>query len=531
MRAVATNLQAVRAIALLLLSACLVGFAVCWQRSGHVHAGSRSLPRSEFGNARMLKAITELGQMGVTIDPERGDSRGMLRVGRPEQDRSVDLPSTRLLYEACGTEPAFDVLSVAMDPRDWRGPDGIYDNPQRRGRNWTREASVSLHRDGELAHESPAGVCIHGGTSRKKPEKSLRLLLTAEFGATVTSDDLLPGALGDSLVVHNDQRRQRFCNPISYEMMARLGCTVPKTRPVRVVVNGELQKRVFFLTEHLSDSHIEARLGHRNFVRLSEQGGHHRLYDKTVWRVHKEYDSMEQVAREVDLDDIVTWLAGVLFAAPFDCRQGIAYYELHEQKWYWLVWDLDWSFGQWPEIVSGQPLKQRNIVDFLLHSWGDVRTVLFDRFMREDSEFRTLLLARLSRVLNHELTVAWCDEVVARYRGIAARYAAGSRAARADLDAIHAFMLARPERLRAELSQELGIEGAHRCLVQVPSGASVRIDGFDYGSDWTGRYFDGQEVVVEVPAGCTLEVDGTAVDGRVWRHAMAADHVVRVVAK
>ncbi|MFT4512843.1 MAG: hypothetical protein ACI91B_001543 [Planctomycetota bacterium] len=522
-------------MALLVLSVGLVAFAILWQASGQRPVAEQALARGQLGSGRVLRAVTQLGQMGVTIDPRvfSGNPRsvaGLLSYSRTVGDkRDAVFPSTQFVADVLGDVPAHDLLSVALDPRDWRGDHGLFDNSHKRGKNWERGACVSLFSGGKLVTESTVGLRIHGGMSRRAGEKSLRIYLAEEFGSSVVCGDLLPGAVGNSLVVHNDQRRMKFCNPISYELMGMLGCDIPRTRPMRVMVNGEMMRRTYFLSEHLSDSYVETKLGHKHFVRIDEQGGHHAQYDRTFALLKYGGPSLDDVARVLDVEDLMAWLTGVLFCAPYDCRQGVAYYNSRDQRWRWVIWDLDWSFGPWPERVDGSRIEDRSITAYLRHPWGDIRTLLFDRRMPIAGEFRARLLARISRSLNHEVTPEWCDALIEKYRGIARSYSPGSRGAEQNLDAIAAFMKARPKLLREELNEEFAVGPVYSCTVRVPKSASVTIDGHEYRADWLGHYFAGQEVTVAAGPGYGVAVDGVAVAGQVWRGVIVANTVVEVI--
>jgi hypothetical protein len=530
-----SDLRVAKATALLVLSMGLVAFAILWQISGHQTLTEQALARGQLGSGRVLRAALELGQMGVTIDPRVfGDNpreaAGLLSYSRAGgEDRTASFPSTEHGLRLPGEGPTFDLLSIVIDPRDWRGENGIFDNSQKRGTNWERGACITLFSGGQPVAESTVGLRVHGGASRRGDVKSLRIYLVAEYGATVASGDLLPGAVGDSLVVHSDQRRLRFCNPISYELMALLGCDVPKTRPVRVMINGELLLRTFFLSEHLSASHIEAKLGHEHFVRVDEQGGHHALQDRLIVRLRDFAPALSELDRLVDVDDVITWLAGVLFCAPYDCRQGVAFCDSRDQRWHWLVWDLDWSFGPWPERVSGQVIKDRNIVAYLDHNWGDIRTAIFTQYMAVEGEFRARLLARVTRALNHELTPKWLESLIEKYRGIARQCSPGDMKPQRNLDSIAAFMVARPKILREELNAVYAVGPVHSCTVRVATATSVRIDGYEYRSDWLGHYFTGQEMAVTAGAGFGLTVNGVAVAGQNWRGTITANTVVDVI--
>ncbi len=71
------------------------------------------------------------------------------------------------------------VISIVTDPAHlFDGGQGIYvpDNYFNRGRDWERPGSIEFFEpDGALAFSGEIGIRIHGGTSRNRPRKSLRI--------------------------------------------------------------------------------------------------------------------------------------------------------------------------------------------------------------------------------------------------------------------------------------------------------------------------------------------------------------------
>jgi hypothetical protein len=81
---------------------------------------------------------------------------------------------------------AISTLSIALNVDDMFGNNGIYSNPQLRGRDRVRKGSVELiYPDGREGFQMDCGVRIQGGGSRNpsnSPKHSLRLLFQARYG-------------------------------------------------------------------------------------------------------------------------------------------------------------------------------------------------------------------------------------------------------------------------------------------------------------------------------------------------------------
>ncbi|GAB4164115.1 MAG: hypothetical protein Fur0037_29380 [Planctomycetota bacterium] len=500
-------------VAALLSLLVAVGIADPGKTAGAARSGE-FLRQAQIRSSRVLEVLARLGLLGVEPDPsvfERGGNsearRGLLRYAvRPATVSR--LPSTEFARRGLPGEFSFDLVSVAVDPKDWSDPRvGLDANPLERGRRWERGACVSLFEQGRLVRETMAGIRIHGDRSRTREEKSLRLILTPAYGASARAEDLLPGARGESLVLHDDARQLCFVNPIAYEIAAALGCDVPRTRPVRVMLNGRMLETIYFLTEHLSRGLVAAMLGHRDFLFVNEkpwprdEPKPEAYASRCPSRDRTAPCTMAGASRGVDVGGVIDWLAAVLFCAPHDCRQGVAYLDLEgDRRWRWIAWDMDWSFQPWPmDLVEGDP-KPASFTEDLRRPIGDLRSALFGALMADDPEFRARMLERVRVMLSHELRPERLEAILERYRDIASRFGGGERVFDS-LDRIEVFVRERPERLLAELQRVFDLGPLYACSVRVPQGCGVLIDGFPYDRDWSGRFFAGQRLCLEARGG------------------------------
>ncbi|MFT5684893.1 MAG: hypothetical protein ACI8RZ_005838, partial [Myxococcota bacterium] len=93
---------------------------------------------------------------------------------------------------------AMPTLSLVVDPDDlWDAATGIYANPQERGEEWERAASLEFYPlEGEPVTVL-AGVRIHGEGSRGSAKQSFRIISDAEHGGSHLPT-LLSGGLDDA---------------------------------------------------------------------------------------------------------------------------------------------------------------------------------------------------------------------------------------------------------------------------------------------------------------------------------------------
>ena len=108
----------------------------------------------------------------------------------------------------------FATLSIAIDPDDFYGPQGIYQNPQSQGIDWERPVSAELiDPDGsETGFQVDAGLRIQGGSSRNPdtPKHSMSLRFRNDYGAGKLRYPLFEDApYGDSAVEKFDTLQLR----------------------------------------------------------------------------------------------------------------------------------------------------------------------------------------------------------------------------------------------------------------------------------------------------------------------------------
>ncbi|MCK5940635.1 MAG: CotH kinase family protein [Planctomycetes bacterium] len=493
------------------------------------------VPSAEVETDLLLAQLVEAGALAARARPEvlteaPPRARGILTFRSPTS-APVPLPSEALGADEAQAHKEREYVSIAIDPRDLHDPDvGIMVHPFERGARWTRGACVTLFAGGVARMSSTVGLCVHGDSSRRRSRKSLRLVFSARYGAEARPDAILPGARGDHLVLHSDWRRRRFVNPIGYEFLTRCEVSAPRTRPVRLLVNGELQAGIFFATEHLDESHTRERFDVPGLQFLHERDerrpGNYRKIERTLSR-YGEQMSAERVRPWFDLEQVERWLAGILVLAPYDCLQGVAYRSRQDRRWRWIAWDVDWGLQPWPRTAGEYEVHARNIVDYLVSNSyrGDIRATLFTLSERGHPEFRRRLLRRVRLTLDHIAPPAWWREVFARYRGHATRLlGAHARRELQLLDEMERWIVARPEALRAELAAEFGLEPCRRITVQVRPGAEATIDGFVHRRDWRGFAFAGERITITAGAGDLVRtLEGGAAPSAEVQHTVAGD--------
>ena len=407
----------------------------------------------------------------------------------------------------------------------------LLNQPEGRGKEWERPAALAFYRDGQRVFADQVGMRLHGGRSRLPGRThSYRVYLRDEYGPSSFSPEWIGGATCRRLsrfVIRADwPARYPFAGLLALDAAERLGCTVPRTLPVALVLNGQLQTNVYHLSEHVGRAAWADRLGHKDFRMFIYKGQSEKEAEEAYreWSHRVIWDPLdyELLEREADLDNLCAYIFAVAYAGVTDGFQGAAIRNLRDERprWAWINWDMDHGFWDFHGDAFARPRWEQESWELVFKRaedrnyafWrtrGDVRAILFARLMDEVPAFRERFLRFAADSLNHRLTDVFMAARIGHYEELARAFG------RTDLGFIEEyreFARRRPAVLRAGL-QRLFAAGELRCVdVRVPADARLRIDRFDHVGPYSGIYFDGQTVAIEW-AGPAEGFRGWALDG------------------
>ncbi len=411
------------------------------------------------------------------------------------------------------------LIAINVDPEDlYSRKWGILTHYTGHGREWERRATMAYYVDGREVFATRAGLRLHGGKSRLPDNvHSYRLHFREEYGAVEFKRGVLFTPSNEPirrLVVHADwPEAYPFAGLLAFDMAERLGGTVPRTQPVVLVLNGKVQERMFWLSEHVGRTAWANRIGHNEFqmhiVKGEQEPISHRNYGgfhRWVLKTPEPLDLAEAEAR-ADLDNLSAYVLAVAYGGATDGFQGAALFDPRAERprWAWITWDLDHSFwdvygdrsqrepwekGSWDLIYKTRAYSQY----VAWRNAGDARSVLFTRLMNHSPVFRARFLRYVTDMLNHRLTEAFLRERIARYEQLARDF---GRTNFAFADDYREFARRRPALLREGLRQLFAAGAVRRVEVRAPAGTALMIDGFPETAPYAGHYFDGQTVAVE----------------------------------
>ena len=415
--------------------------------------------------------------------------------------------------------PGIPLLSLSVRRKDFFSPHfGIVHNFLERGREWERIAEAAYYEAGDKRFDTLAGIRLHGGDSRWPNNRhSFRLYFRPAYGLNSIEPGIIFGPASkplERLVVHNDYPRSSpFTSCLLYDVARQLGCIVPETRPVILVVNNK-DYGLYYLTEHVSRKQWEYRFGHNDFLFYIDKGSADRESKKayrelTAWLAEARAPiSMKQAAQRINIENLSRFLLFRVFASDTDAFQGAVVFDKRQRqpRWSWVTWDVDHGFGQEGDLRPWPNLWQTPTWDLVVSNpqdpqFGqkmkdlDFRSELFSRLLRESPEFKRYFVRLVMDVLNHELKREFTEERVGYYEKLA------SSSDQKDLKFIEDyrdFFAHRPQYLRDSMQHTFGVRESVRCSVEGNAKVGLRIDGYREVIPYVGHYFVGEKISLKI---------------------------------
>lgn len=364
--------------------------------------------------------------------------------GDEQSMRSAVMTDTYIL----GLKNSLPVVQVTIRKADLYDPtNGIYvegnrtpnvvkvgNHSENRNANylqkWAKKAHVEFF-DGKEGFEADCALKIFGAGSRHLEKKSFSLKFDSEFGpSTVTYDFFNTGkpVEMEDVVLRSgttDNRGVMIRDEFFTSLMAP-ECPTLLTqayRPVALYLNDEYYG-IYFFREKIGKDFISRHLGvtKSNITIIRSQ--------KAELGSVAEFDSITQYARthdmstkeayefmdkRIDFMSLIDQKLGQMFSANTDIynvRQVKSSDEGCNQKWHWILYDLDNSFGSikpmafylrssFNQGIGSQPVSYNNAI--------------IDR-MLANKDFRKLFLERVSHHMHHTFkpdhALAHFDEMI-----------------------------------------------------------------------------------------------------------------------
>ncbi len=254
-----------------------------------------------------------------------------------------------------------------------------------RGEDWERPAHFSFFDEqGTMQVNQNVGVRIHGGATRRYPQKSLRIYARSDYDELSNIEyELFPGnrRLMDNQVLQRYKRiilrpsgddwfhtmfKDAFIQSLVYDKQLE----TQAYRPTIVFINGEywgihnMRERYdgWYIQRnydiHRDDVGILVNIDELNTGIEADRQHYIEMRDYAVSQDLRQQEHFDSINRKMDVDNYIDYYALQMFIANADWphnnarfwRKRIDGYQPdapygHDGRWRWMVFDLDGSFG------------------------------------------------------------------------------------------------------------------------------------------------------------------------------------------
>lgn len=426
-----------------------------------------------------------------------------------------------------GVQAELPMISLIAEPSDlWGAEHGIYANPLNRGRAWERPVYVTYWDGNQVGFQAPAGLRIHGNSTRTIAKKSYRLYFRQEYGLNRLDYSLFEGLEGslpgtwDSekrLVLHDGGQDFAFPGyganwtlirtPLINDLANQLQVHTTSSRPVLLFING-VPQGIYHVRHSIDDWFFADKYGIE--LAAGPAADEH-------WEHFAEFIATQDVAdaenylylqSQVDIRNLIDYYLLQIYVANTDwLYTNVERFlpQSHGGRWQWILWDVDYGFGLAPWADYDY-----DMMEYIFYAdrpgleW-EARPL---RRLLDNPDFRAQFLGRAADLLN---TTFAPEQVTARIDTLAAELGPDIQFEQAlwsspgDWEAsvayLREFARERPDAMRQHLVRHFNLQGTAELAFSPPAEGEgrVAVNGMMLPDElWQGVYF--QQTAVRVTA-------------------------------
>ncbi len=408
---------------------------------------------------------------------------------------------------------AHSTFANGMVPANWRGKGSKHEIPA--SAEWFDQKQ-------RIAHQQ-IGVRIHGGSSRIRPRKSLRLyhrdsndgLFLPHFsstGDTVFKRVLIRNA-------GNDANKTLFRDAFMQHLFLNTAVDVQQSTPVVVYINGEYWG-IHNLREWQNHHYIKRKYGisRKEIDFLKEKRdvkeGDAAHFRELMTVISTDDLNLKAIEKRMDLANFTDYIIGNVYVRNTDWphnnikmwRKRKHYGEgAHDGRWRWLHNDLDHGFG----LYGGWEAYAHNTLNYAQKSYET--GFLLKMLMRNDT-FATAFANRYCDLLNTnflpENVTAIIDSLAALYKPEMPLHLSRWNADKTmdqwedDVEVLRVFARKRPDFAIHHLAVSRTVQQHHTITIQFSDNKNGKVAlntivvdqntiGFDHSNRlWRGRYLE-----------------------------------------
>ena len=350
------------------------------------------------------------------------------------------------------TRHGVPVLSLVTDPDNLLSDEtgifvmGNHENFTQHGIEWERVTDLAFFNvKGEVDLESPVGIRVHGGYTRKYQQKSLNIYFREDYGKKNWKYELIPGAMNHdgtektnkykNFVLRNggnDANMTKLTDVFIQSLVRDRNISTQGYQPCVVYLNGEYWG-MYNIMEKYSDNWLEEEFGvNKDNVVLIKDGevDEGTEADIALFEEFKALGELDMTKEEnyrkfldaVDFSSYLDYYATEIIIGNHDWgltknnqfwrSRTTTDTNYEDGKWRWLLHDTEFSMGLWGD--------DPNLIQSMLSSnFEENRDPVFAA-VSQNTQFRQALASTILELLennfNYSKNVSSYDALVELYK-------------------------------------------------------------------------------------------------------------------
>ena len=361
---------------------------------------------------------------------------------------SRPLTHSYLIDTAGANRYSLPVISVAADADHFFSDQtgiyvpGWYGNYFQSGSAWERPGSLEMFEaDGSLAFRIEAGIRLHGGTTRNRPRKSLRIYARNPTSISYQLFPDKPVNVFDTFILRNggnDWGNFILRDDFMQSLVNHTSLDLQRSRPAILFINGEYWG-LHPIRDRFDDGYIENHYGlsEREFGQietLSDGSNSYFVYDRGDPAMLADFQNLlafinqpgvthptnyAAAAERMDIPNFIDYTIAQVFFGNTDwpgnnnrAWRSVATNRTenapfrHDGRWRWLLFDTDFGFGlDFFYVPGNSDFANHNTLAFAAHPTGThfsngTNATLLLRRLLANNDFKRDFILRFSDHLN-----------------------------------------------------------------------------------------------------------------------------------
>jgi hypothetical protein len=348
-----------------------------------------------------------------------------------------------------GSNSKFPIISFAIEQEDlWNDTTGIYVRGKyaqfndstghwdscNYQKNWEKVIFITyIEPDNTIGFEQRAGVKIFGESTRRQPDKSLKIIARKSYGKGKFKHAIFAQksiSKHDQLVIRtsgNDFNKTRFKDVLSTHLVAPMGLDYMAYQPIQLYVNGQhwglynLREKIneHFISDnyHIPKDSVNIIMG--KWIRQHGRSARYMAMYRFFENVQVMTDQQYTIAQEfLDIRNYINYRVFQIFINNKDSRGNIRYWNANgfQEPFKMIVYDTDLGYGN-PEYNYLAACLSPTETNWHNPTWA----TLYLRKLMTNSEFKHEFINQFAHLMNTTLhkdsIISQIDYLQALYYG------------------------------------------------------------------------------------------------------------------